>query len=137
MKIAMILTNGFDPDPRVYKEAKSLVKLGHSVDILCWDRSGTYTDKEEEIINGIKIKRFFENAKYGSGYKQIFKLFAFKNSVLNYIKANDFEAIHCHDFDGLFIGHSVNKYLKNMLVYDEHDLFYTYFSERKNIINKF
>lgn len=47
----MILTNGFDPDPRVYKEAKSLIKLGHKVTILCWDRSGEYINKPTEFLN--------------------------------------------------------------------------------------
>ncbi|WP_406547903.1 hypothetical protein ACI7YV_17510 [Clostridium ljungdahlii] len=60
MNIAMILTNGFDPDPRVYKEAKSLTKLGHKITILCWDREGTYIDKPEENLDGIKIVRFLE-----------------------------------------------------------------------------
>ena len=64
-------------------------------------------------------------------------MFAFKNNVLNYIRENNFEAIHCHDFDGLFIGYSINRHFKHKLVYDEHDLFYTYFSERKNVINRF
>lgn len=136
MKIAMILTNGFDPDPRVYKEAKTLVGLGHTVDILCWDRSGAYLEKPEEIIDGIHIIRFFGNASYGSGYKQLGKFLDFKNNVLNYIKDKRFDAIHCHDFDGFFIGYAVNKKLKLKLVYDEHDLFYMYFADRKGMLNK-
>lgn len=132
----MILTNGFDPDPRVYKEAKSLTKLGHNVTILCWDRSGIYSSKPEENIDGIKIVRFFGNAKYGSGYKQGAKFLKFKKDVLDYMVNKNFEAIHCHDFDGLFIGHGVNKKLKLKLTYDEHDLFYTYFSGRSGLLNK-
>ncbi|AKA71907.1 glycosyltransferase [Clostridium scatologenes] len=136
MNIAMVLTNGFDPDPRVYKEAKSLTKLGHKVTILCWDRSGVYINKPEENIDGIKIVRFFGNAQYGSGYKQAFKFLKFKKDVLEYMKNKKFDAIHCHDFDGLFIGHSINKKLKLKLVYDEHDLFYTYFLGRPGLLNK-
>lgn len=136
MNIAMILTNGFDPDPRVYKEAKSLTKLGHSITILCWDRSGTYIDKPEENIDGIKIVRFFGDAQYGSGYKQGFKFLKFKKDVLEYMKNKKFDAIHCHDFDGLFIGYGVNKKLRLKLVYDEHDLFYTYFLDRPGFLNK-
>ena len=34
----MLLTNGFDPDVRVYKEALYLVGRGFSVTVLCWDR---------------------------------------------------------------------------------------------------
>lgn len=132
----MILTNGFDPDPRVYKEAKSLTKLGHKVTILCWDRSSNYADKPKETIDGIEIVRFFGNAKYGSGYKQGAKFLKFKKDVLEYMIDKKFNAIHCHDFDGLFIGYGVNKKLKLSLTYDEHDLFYTYFSGRSGLLNK-
>lgn len=136
MKIAMLLTNGFDPDPRVFKEAKTLTKYGHHVEILCWDRSGKYISTPTENLDGIKIIRFFGNAVYGSGYKQIKKFLDFKKNVFNYMVKGDFEALHCHDFDGLFIGYSINKKLKLKLVYDEHDLFDLYFSDRGGFLNK-
>ncbi|MEY8000378.1 glycosyltransferase [Clostridium sp. Mt-5] len=137
MNIAMLLTNGFDPDPRVYKEAKSLTKIGHKITILCWDRDGTYIDKPEENLDGIKIVRFFGEAQYGSGYKQVFKFLKFKREVYDYLKNKDFQALHCHDFDGLFIGTGINKKLKLKLVYDEHDLFYMYFYNRTGFVNRF
>ena len=37
-KVLMLLTNAFDPDPRVHHEAKALVESGYDVTILCWDR---------------------------------------------------------------------------------------------------
>ncbi len=40
MKVVMTVSNPFKPDPRVYKEAKSLVKTGHKVIILAWVREG-------------------------------------------------------------------------------------------------
>ncbi len=83
MIIKMILTNGFDVDPRVYKEAKTLVKHGNDVEILCWDRENKYTNKEYEIIDCIKVKRFFPKSKYGSGYKQVFSYIKFIFYPLN------------------------------------------------------
>lgn len=133
----MILTNGFDPDPRVYKEAKSLVNMGHNVEIICWDREGRYLDKELESIDGIIIRRFFSNATYGSGYKQIFKFKVFIKEVIKYLEKNSFDALHCHDFDGLYIGYQVKKRKNIPLTYDEHDLFYMYFKNRKGLLNKF
>ena len=70
-KVYMILTNGFDPDVRVYKEAKYLVEKNFDVTILCWDRRCEYIDKEEEILDGIKIKRFFIPSTPGTGLKQL------------------------------------------------------------------
>lgn len=136
MKIAMILTNGFDPDPRVYKEALSLTKLGHKVEIICWDRECKHSSTPVENLNNIKIVRFFGTAKYGSGYKQGIKFLQFKRFVYDYIKSNNFDAIHCHDFDGIYIGYSINNKLKLKLVYDEHDLFYMYFINRNGLLNK-
>lgn len=135
--IKMILTNGFDPDPRVYKEAKTLVQAGHDVEILCWDRENRYLDKEDEIVDGIKIKRFFPKSKYGSGYKQIRAYKKFIKEVKDYLKDKKYDAIHCHDFDGLFVGNKISGANKNIkFVYDEHDLFYQYFMGRDGFINQ-
>lgn len=135
--IKMILTNGFDPDPRVYKEAKTLVQAGHDVEILCWDRKNQYLDKENETVDGIKIKRFFPKAEYGSGYKQIKAYKKFIKEVRDYLKNKKYDAIHCHDFDGLFAGKKIHKINKNIkFVYDEHDLFYQYFMGRDGFINQ-
>jgi len=38
MNILMTLANSFTHDPRVYNEARSLVKNGHNVTILAWDK---------------------------------------------------------------------------------------------------
>lgn len=40
MNILMTLSNPFTPDPRVYNEAKSLVKAGHEVTVIAWDKNG-------------------------------------------------------------------------------------------------
>lgn len=135
--IKMILTNGFDPDPRVYKEAKTLVQAGHKVEILCWDRENRYLEKENEIVDGIRIKRFYPKSKYGSGYKQIIAYKKFIKEVKDYLKDKEYDAIHCHDFDGLFIGYKIRRANKNIkFVYDQHDLFYQYFMVRDGFINQ-
>ncbi len=137
MKIIMILTNGFDPDPRVYKEAKTLVKAGHKVEILCWDREQRFKDKAHQLLEGIEIKRFFIDSCYGSGYKQILQYNHFRRQVKKYLTDKHFDAIHCHDFDGLYIGASICKARGKKLVYDQHDLLDFYFSNRPGAINKF
>ena len=55
MKVIMVVTNHFNPDPRVYKEAKSLVRNGYEVIIIAWDRVGKYPEKE--VMDGVVIKR--------------------------------------------------------------------------------
>ena len=75
--IFMILTNGFNPDVRVYKEAKFLVQNGYNVTILCWDRKCKNELKIEENIDGINIKRFKIQSKPGSGMKQLMPFLKF------------------------------------------------------------
>ena len=83
-KVYMILTNGFDPDVRVYKEAKYLVAQGFDLTILCWDRKCEYIEKEENL-DGIKIKRFSIKSAPGTGMKQILPYLKFMKCVKKYM----------------------------------------------------
>lgn len=119
-KVKMILTNSFDPDPRVYKEAKYLISIGMQVEILCWDRENVYLDKEIENVDGIEIKRFYPYSKYGSGIKQVKAYLDFKEQVKQYLKDKDYDYIHCHDLDGIIIGNSVRD-RNSKLIFDMHE----------------
>lgn len=124
MKIIMVLTNGFFPDLRVYKEAKYLSKNGHDVEILCWDRDGRYKEKPVEQIEKIKIIRFCGNEKYGSGLKQISGLMKFKNECKKYLKNEqiNYDYIHCHDLDGMVVGWLIHKH-GDKIVFDMHEYY--------------
>ncbi|MDI2587665.1 glycosyltransferase [Psychrobacillus sp. NEAU-3TGS] len=121
MEIKMILTNGFDPDPRVYKEAKALLGNGYDVEILCWDRDNRYIDKQSEQYDGIKITRFFPKSAYGSGYKQLYSYWQFITQIKRYLKKHTYDVIHAHDIDGVIIGLFVKKTAK--LVWDMHEFY--------------
>lgn len=126
MKVIMILTNGFDPDVRVYKEAQYITSKGHEVEILCWDREGKYKDRQIEQIENIKIVRFFEESKYGSGLKQIFKLLKFKKACNQYLKKEkvQYEFLHCHDLDGMIVGYLLHR-KNDKLIFDMHEFYNT------------
>ena len=64
-QIIMLLANGFNPDPRVYKEARYLLKIGFHLTILCWDREKGYEYPEYQIIDGMEIVRFKHFSKTG------------------------------------------------------------------------
>ena len=87
----MILTNRFDPDVRVFKEAKYLVAKGFDVEILCWDRENEYRDRKTEDVEGITIRRFFPYAKYGTGYKQLVSFFRYIKECREYLKDEEYE----------------------------------------------
>jgi len=124
--VYMILTNGFDPDVRVYKEAKYLVAKGFNVEILCWDRKCEYTEKTEEILDGIRIKRFHILSKPGTGMKQLGAYFKFIASVRNYLKNKKYSYLHCHDFDGILTGLVTKGYKKCKLIFDMHEIYKNY-----------
>lgn len=56
LSIGMVLHKPFPPDPRVAREAKSLLQAGHKVILLCLGRNGEPT---EEWIDGLQVVRVF------------------------------------------------------------------------------
>ena len=104
MKICMVLTNGFDPDVRVYQEALYLTSLGAQVEILCWDRSRNAPEPETEILDGITITRRFCQSELGSGIKQMPSFIRFIMWVKRYLKSHHYDYYHLHDIDGGIVG---------------------------------
>jgi len=120
----MVVTNPFKPDPRVYKEAKSLAKYGHEVYIIAWDREGKYPNFEN--VDGIKLIRLGPRAAYG--WKMALKLPLFYLRAFGKIVALNPDIIHTHDFDTAVLG-LIFKLLRGVKwVYDVHDLYFTFFS---------
>jgi glycosyltransferase involved in cell wall biosynthesis len=115
----MLLTNAFDPDPRVHQEAKSLVEHGYSVTILCWDRDCKFLS--QELIEGIRIERIHVRSTHGRGSTQSpFLLLFWWKAYLRAI-SKKFDVVHCHDFDTLPLGYLLAKQGKSKLIYDAHE----------------
>jgi glycosyltransferase involved in cell wall biosynthesis len=126
----MVVTNHFNPDPRVYKEAKSLVRNGYEVIIIAWDRVGKYPEKE--VMDGVVIKRIKLKCKYGSMKDFIIRLPLFYLKALKILLKEKFNVIHTHDFDTAFLGF-LSKYLfRKKWIYDVHDLYFTFFMKDGN-----
>ncbi|AHF81261.1 glycosyltransferase family 4 protein [Thermococcus paralvinellae] len=121
MKIVMIVSNPFKPDPRVYKEAKSLVKHGHKVTVIAWDREGEYP--KEESIDGIRVLRIKVKSKYGNFFDFLLKLPFFYLKSLKLLLKEDFDVIHTHDFDTAILGLLIRRLKDIRWIYDVHDLY--------------
>jgi len=120
MKIAMLLSNPFRPDPRVFKEAKSLTEAGYHVSIICWDRKKEYPRREKNA--GIEIIRVQSVAStYGAGAKQILSLPRFWQAALSYLDDLQPDVLHCHDLDTLPIGWRYSRKNPAKLIYDAHE----------------
>lgn len=118
---AMVLTNPFKPDYRVYKEANSLVRNGYKVMIMAWDRDCIYPDNEE--LDGIKIERIKVKSSYGSGILKINAMFLFWFKAVKAIKRMSTAVIHCHDLDTLIVGAFFKIFYGKKVVYDSHENF--------------
>lgn len=113
----MILSNSFDPDIRVYKEAFALTQNGMKVKIHCWDRNSS--KKEYEDVDGIEIIRYRIKSKFGTGVKQLPAYLKFSYKVLKALKKERNIIVHCHDFDTMLIGLLTHK--KIYKVFDMHE----------------
>jgi glycosyltransferase involved in cell wall biosynthesis len=118
-KVLMLLTNAFDPDPRVHQEATALVESGYDVTIFCWDRD--YKTPAHEIIDGIKVERIYVRSTHGRGITQILFLFLFWLKAYLRASSKDFDVVHCHDFDTLPLGYILSRQKDAKLVYDAHE----------------
>ena len=128
--VAMIVSNPCDPDPRVEKEAFSLIQAGYEVTIYSFDREGN-----SELVstnNGIKIRRFRVGftptgaSSLSMAAKVLFGLKKFRKRVLNDLLKNPPDIIHCHDADTLEIGIMMKSKTNAKLVFDMHDLAHTW-----------
>jgi len=123
-KILMLLSNGLSPDPRVFKEAKTLVQNNYDVTIYCLDRNCNLP--ETEVIDGIKIKRFRVGIVTPSSVlKTPIALWKFKGLINKETKNKSFDIVHAHDFDTASWGYFLAKKLKSKFVFDCHDLYFT------------
>lgn len=117
----MILTNSFKTDNRVLKEARTLVENGYEVEVLAWDREGELREKLKDEVEGIKVRRFFIETKYGTGIKQLIGFYKFCLSIRKYLKDSKFDILHCHDLDGAIVGYFVKSKVKIIDLHEFYD----------------
>lgn len=130
----MLLPNGFDPDPRVHNEAKTLVTAGYKVTIFCWDRDAKYP--ASEIIDGIRIKRFQIKSTYGRGSSQLAYLLRFWRAAAAHAPAESADIIHAHDFNVLPLGWWLSRKLKLPLIFDAHESYHEMLADNVHPIIK-
>lgn len=119
LQILMLLSNAFDPDPRVHREALALVQAGHNVTILCWDRDRKAKAVEE--IDGICLERIYVDSTHGRGSAQMVYLAAFWAKAFWRGRKKTFDVVHAHDFDTLPLGYALARLKGAKLVYDSHE----------------
>ena len=121
LRVVLIRSNSVAPDPPVEKVADALLKAGHSVTILAWDRL-------DENGNTIKLKngevpiiRFKIPAKFGAGMKSFVPLFKFQLAILKWLKKHkkEYDIIHAFDFDTGLVAKSISKRLRTPVFFSD------------------
>ena len=119
-RIAMLLSNPFRPDPRVAREAASLVEAGHSVTVIAWDRQLQRAPSEKYA--GVQILRIQDvQARYGGSWRQVFITPRFWKAATRLAESLRPEVVHCHDLDTLYAGVQLKRRTGCRLVYDAHE----------------
>jgi len=115
----MLLSNCFDPDPRVHNEARALVEHGYGVDIVAWDRE--QLRPEYELVDGIQVRRVFVPSSHGRGWTQMLIMpLVFLRMIKKAMRVK-FDVVHCHDFDTLPAGLLLGWMRHKPVVYDSHE----------------
>ena len=101
MKIGMILDRVFPPDIRVEKEARTLLKAGHELFLLCMN---TPDLPNNGIYEGIKLCRrdFYPKSFVVGKFNTLTNRLTFKNYKLisqieKFVSENSIEVLHVHD----------------------------------------
>jgi glycosyltransferase involved in cell wall biosynthesis len=119
--ILMLLTNSYDPDPRVRQEALALTGMGCRVRILAWDRD--LKAPAAESMEGVEVERVFVRSTHGRGVTQLLYYVRLYSKMFWRAVFSRFDAVHCHDLDTLPLGFVLGKLRRTPIVYDAHESF--------------
>lgn len=119
--ILMLLTNAYDPDPRVRQEALALIGMGCRVRLLAWDRD--LKSPAAQNMEGVEVERVFLPSRHGRGATQIFFYAWLYLKMLWRGMRTSFDVVHCHDLDTLPLGFVLGKLKRKPIVYDAHESF--------------
>jgi len=117
----MLLTYPYRPDPRVFREARSLIRHGVDVSLIAWDREGGRPSGAVE--DGIHIVRVGPRCPYRSPLRVAGRLPRFWLNALLASRGIRFDVIHAHDFDTLPLALLLSRLRGAPVLYDAHEIY--------------
>src|SRR5258705_10536995 len=119
--VIMLLTNAYDPDPRVRQEALALIGMGCRVRLLAWDRD--LKSAATECMDGVEVERVFLASRHGRGASQLFFYAWLYLKMLWRGLRTPFVVVHCPDLDTLPLWLVLGELKRKPIVYNAHQSF--------------
>jgi glycosyltransferase involved in cell wall biosynthesis len=121
--IVFLRSNPIEPDPRVEKEALSLVKNDFRVLVVGWDRENKYPYYEKKDFG--EVYRIKIKAKFGTGIKNIRHLIRWQFGLFSFLvkKRRNYDCIHACDFDTIVPALACKLLFRKRVVYDIFDFY--------------
>jgi glycosyltransferase involved in cell wall biosynthesis len=121
-ELVMVVSDAFRPNPRVCREAKSLVEHGFNVTVYAWDRECTHP--MSELMDGIFVEYIRVKLRHRSLFEFLITLPIFWLFTSLKILAQGVSVVHCHNFDTVPVGILVKMLRRNVkVVYDAHEIY--------------
>ncbi len=117
----MFVSNDVVHDSRVLNEAHALMRAGHDVAFIGWDRTGRGPERLEH--EGISIRLVQTTGMMRVAAKDLFRNPIWWARARRIARSIPFDAVHCHDLDTLPIGVRLKQTTGRPLVYDCHEVF--------------
>lgn len=128
-RVVLIRSNPIKPYPRLEKMANALIKSGHSVTVLAWDREENYKPRTEELVllsGTVPIVRIGIKGVYSGGFrKNAWGLLKFQLFIINWLFNNKqkFDIVHAYDFDTGYSARLCASILNKKFIYDIPDYY--------------
>lgn len=121
LRVCMLVYNHLEVDPRVWKEARSLVRHGAAVDVYMFGLPHHPT--VQEVEEGFTVHRF---AKFEAGARLIHRVTKASLALLRAMRGRHYDVFHCHDGATLPWGFVLTRIRRSPFIYDAHEFFPDY-----------
>lgn len=124
-QVVMLLTNGYEPDRRVQKEAHTLAAAGYRVTIIAWDRKGDLPphEIEQKPESRVAVVRIHVPAGYGTGRDLLPRMLLFWWRALHELRRACPAVVHAHDLDTLPLAWAYGLSAGIPVVFDAHEFY--------------
>ena len=117
--VLMIVADAFEHDPRIEKQAATLLKYGFDVTVLGWNRFGT--SRGDEVRAGVRIRRATILNPRGSGWRTLIRLPRLFWWFLRTALHTPYDALVCHDMFTWPVGWMLRLLTRRRTVFDAHE----------------